>query len=415
MSVVNKMLQDLEKRQQGHGIHNISTPQVQYVAPNKATSIFVYCAISIGVGICLLLGWQHIVAPAEKVAQARSSEVIASQTQIAVMPDSAATDAVQARDESEVKIESEAQGNTDVLVGNKDPDVNPDNDPESIKTDGLVERTALVAKDAVKKEPNNLTASDLEISAAKPDAVKASTSDDNRMSLSTLGSARASESDHQSAKPNSNSQNEHFAMTEVVLSNPQLAQKHIAQAAEFERSGQLEQAVSAYVQALQLDSSQHQARKQLAALYYGQGRLLAAADVLEQGIILYPKVADFSLLLARVQQVAGQDEAALATLAGISDTGDLGREKWVQQSEIAQKLGRFDLAETAYRNLTRQEPSQAKWWMGLGFSLDSQTQYRQAISAYKTALTLQGLSTNAAAYISHRLEQLGTSHVGEGQ
>lgn len=38
MSVINKMLQDLDKRQQGHELSNVTQPQVQYLARRRSSS-----------------------------------------------------------------------------------------------------------------------------------------------------------------------------------------------------------------------------------------------------------------------------------------------------------------------------------------------------------------------------------------
>ena len=126
-------------------------------------------------------------------------------------------------------------------------------------------------------------------------------------------------------------------------------------------------------------------------------------------MLLFQQQLDFALLLARVQQASGQADLALVTLANIPDTHPLARQKWMAQSDLAQKLGQFSLSEQAYRQLLQQEPQQAKWWMGLAYALDSQQQFPQARQAYRTALGHRGLSAQASAFIEQRLTQLGDS------
>ncbi|MGL5907613.1 MAG: tetratricopeptide repeat protein, partial [Shewanella sp.] len=200
-----------------------------------------------------------------------------------------------------------------------------------------------------------------------------------------------------------------MTVTEVSLTPPQLAQKQLALAKAAEGQGELRQAINHYQQALTLTPGLHAARKQQAALLYGQEQWSQASAVLAQGILLYPQEFEFALLLARVQQAKGDGVEALASLELIPDDHELARQKWLAQTDLAQKQGQFALAEQAYRKLLQQEPRQGKWWMGLAYALDSQQQYHHARQAYRTALTHAGLSSQATAFIEQRLTQLGDS------
>ncbi|MGL5358177.1 MAG: tetratricopeptide repeat protein, partial [Shewanella sp.] len=137
--------------------------------------------------------------------------------------------------------------------------------------------------------------------------------------------------------------------------------------------------------------------------------LSEASAVLAQGVLLYPQEFEFALLLARVQQAQGKGALALESLELIPDEHSLARQKWLAQTDLAQKQGQFALAERAYRQLLQQEPRQGRWWMGLAYALDSQQQYPKARQAYRSALTHAGLSPQAIAFIEQRLTQLGDS------
>ena len=79
------------------------------------------------------------------------------------------------------------------------------------------------------------------------------------------------------------------------------------------------------------------------------------------------------------------------------------------QSSLAQKSDNYQLAEESYRKLLRIEAGEARWWMGLGYALDSQQKYDSAKQAYRQALSADGLSKQASEYIENRLVQLGES------
>ena len=403
MSVINKMLQDLDKREQSHGISNVAVPQILATPQRSKTVLALYCGVSLILGAGLLWIWQNAH---EQSANDTLSQMTAGQQ--AVPTAQGPSDEVAPVQQATAQQVIEQVASEPLVASHSDTEsVPPANATEKkVNTDTLQvssgdEPTAIVLA-SVQRES---TASNETLISPTSDVLAKATTP-TTMPATTETKATATQPAIAPAQ---------LAITEVKLTRSQLAQKQIANAVASEQKGQIKQAIVYYVEALVLDSSQHQARKQLAALYYGQGALAQAADVLAQGIVLYPKEWDFSLLLARVQQFAGMNSEALASLDIIPDSSELAREKWIHQSDIAQQLGRFELAEHAYRRLSQQEPKQGKWWMGLGFSLDSQGHYQAAVTAYKTALSLSGLSVEAVTYIDNRLAQLNQAQLNTDQ
>ncbi|MCL1046356.1 tetratricopeptide repeat protein [Shewanella electrodiphila] len=200
-----------------------------------------------------------------------------------------------------------------------------------------------------------------------------------------------------------------MAVKEVILTDAELAQKKFEIAEVAEQQQKIDKAVKYYYEALILEPSMHQARKQLASLYYALNNLGRAEQILAQGVQQFPEEIELAILKAKVENASFSPMKALDTLEAISDNSDWARDKWILQSDIAQKNSRYELAESAYRSLITIEPSQARWWMGLAYALDSQQQYSQAADAYTKALSYRGLSTGAMTYIEQRLIQLGGS------
>lgn len=389
MSVINKMLQDLDKRQQGHELSNVIQPQIQYVArSNSYFNGLLFCVFSLLLGGGVVYGWQTFMATSVEATPTLTNEhnpLISAPTDpvpvdsVVWKPTSASLDSVatpvKVTTAARAEIGSNAQITTPVLAAKQlaipvpETDLEPESEQES-ESDMSLE----FVEDMPAKDDHN-----------QPDSISG-------VAANTAPKAQGK-----------------MAITEVTLTPQQLANKRFALASEAQKDGQLSRAIDYYEQTLALDPGMHEARKQLAALHYGQNQLAQASDLLQQGLILYPQEVDFALLLARVQQASAQPSLALATLANIPDTHLLARQKWMAQSDIAQKLGQFTLAEQAYRQLLQQEPIQAKWWMGLAYSLDSQQQFTQARQAYRTALGHRGLSAQASAFIEQRLTQLGDS------
>ncbi|MCU8009518.1 tetratricopeptide repeat protein [Shewanella oncorhynchi] len=436
MSVINKMLQDLDKRQQGHELSNVAQPQVQYLARKRAPfNGLLLCGLSLLFGGALVYGWQlFMVKPAEATISAQTNgQNESTQTQIEPVQidnitsrqPSASVDVVEeplnvaATQEFTTKSE-ELEPSVDDVVLNQPQEFESENEVEQ-ESQRQQDDSSALADDLVdtSSEPshsqsNRVTSSvrSAEVTAAAPSALmmseRASVAADNELNASNELKVQEVKADAGTNRLTPQQQGQ-MAITEVKLTPKQLAQKRFTLASEAERDGKLKDAISYYEQTLGFDPSMHEARKQLAALHYGQGQLAKASEVLLQGMLLFPQQLDFALLLARVQQASGQADLALVTLANIPDTHPLARQKWMAQSDLAQKLGQFSLSEQAYRQLLQQEPQQAKWWMGLAYALDSQQQFPQARQAYRTALGHRGLSAQASAFIEQRLTQLGDS------
>ena len=451
MSVINKMLQDLDKRQQGHELSNVAQPQVQYLARRRSSSHWLLlCGVSLLLGGGAVYGWQFFMAkPAEATASAQVYEqhrftaktepvrmeslvskesspnvdaaaeplkLATAQKIAAVMTanseefepsatEGASSQAPELGTAKEAEHEQQAQSQSQ-----PQPQQKPQADVSLVLADNKVDTVS----EPSHSQPNSATSSvrSAEVTVAAPSALmmseRASVAADNEGNASNglnVQEVKADAGTHQLA-PKEQGQ---MAITEVKLTPKQLAKKRFTLASEAERDGKLKDAISYYEQTLALEPSMHEARKQLAALHYGQGQLAKASEVLQQGMLLFPQQLDFALLLARVQQAAGQADLALVTLANIPDTHPLARQKWMAQSDLAQKLEQFSVSEQAYRQLLQQEPQQAKWWMGLAYALDSQQQFPQARQAYRTALGHRGLSAQASAFIEQRLTQLGDS------
>ena len=389
MSVINKMLQDLDKRQQGHELSNVIQPQIQYLArSNSYFNGLLFCVFSLLLGGGVVYGWQTFMATPVEATPTLTSEhnpLTSAPTDpvpvdsVVWKPTSASLDSVatpvKVTIAARAEIGSNAQITMPVFAAEQlaipvpETDLEPESEQES-ESDMSLE----FVDDMPANDDHN-----------QPDSISG-------VAVNTAPKAQGK-----------------MAITEVTLTPQQLANKRFALASEAQKDGQLSRAIDYYEQTLALDPGMHEARKQLAALHYWQNQLAQSSDLLQQGLISYPQEVDFALLLARVQQASAQPSLALATLANIPDTHLLARQKWMAQSDIAQKLGQFSLAEQAYRQLLQQEPIQAKWWMGLAYALDSQQQFTQARQAYRTALGHRGLSAQASAFIEQRLTQLGDS------
>ena len=409
MSVINKMLQDLDKRQQGHELSNVTQPQVQYLARRRAPfNGLLLCGVSLLLGGGAVYGWQSFMAkPAEATisAQVQEQNTLTAQTEPVRTESMASNEASSNLDAAAEPLKLATTQKIATTMTANSEEFEPSATEIASRQAPEFERNIEPERQAQSKTDVSLALENNQVdTVSEPNHSQPSHSQPD----SAISSVRSAEVTAGANRLVPKAQGQ-MAITEVKLTPKQLAKKRFTLASEAEKDGKLKEAISYYEQTLALDPSMHEARKQLVALHYGQGQLAKASEVLQQGMLLFPQQLDFALLLARVQQASGQADLALVTLANIPDTHPLARQKWMAQSDLAQKLGQFSLSEQAYRQLLQQEPQQAKWWMGLAYALDSQQQFPQARQAYRTALGHRGLSAQASAFIEQRLTQLGDS------
>lgn len=403
MSVINKMLKDLDKRQQPHGIESMAKPQSAVMPQRQSKRPLVFaCSLS------LLLGGLVVYFVMETASiETAASHLAAQKNNVEQLPVTAKQD-----------IDPSHPVSIDGSVMTKASAATPVN---FVSTPAVTESKIEVAKDA-KREP---ISENIELAKAAPEKVDTPAQQPTEVlsnNIDIVATNTPSQSDAKliAKKPASSMSiapakrenrdrysGSNMAVKEVKLTPQQLAQKQMILANDAQQQGLHSDALTYYKAALSYNPALHQARRQAAALYYGQNKLSEAALLLKQGQLLFPQEYEYALLLARVQQSAGQNKQALSSLAQIPDTSPLAVKKWHQQSDLAQKEQNFPIAEQSFRQLAKNEPSQGRWWMGLGYALDAQKNYTEAKNAYNQALAQGNLSSQAQAYVDNRLVQLG--------
>ncbi|WP_372871524.1 tetratricopeptide repeat protein [Shewanella sp.] len=373
MSVINQMLKDLDKRQQGHGVQQL--PRAVAVQPGRQRS-------SVLVWLMLLL--LVFIATAAYIAmqfqQAQPTGTgAAPQAQIGVPPANV----------------SEAAA---ISLGTGDENLNKPSAPQ-IETDAAPESPLPEVSSTVSAVPaagNNQNP----VNNSAPEQTSQLTGAATKEPA--VSSPVRSSSPTVESKPQS-----HMAVTEVRLSIAERAERAMIKAANAEHAGKLTEAAEHYGEALSLEPARHQARRQLAALRYGQGRMSDAILVLETGKSRFPDEYSFSLLLAKLWREQGDRQQSLTLLSDIPDGSPLAADKWLLQADIARESQDYPLAEQAYRQLLISDSERSTWRLGLAYALDTQGRFIEAGEHYRRALRGQELSADARRFVESRLMQLG--------
>lgn len=193
---------------------------------------------------------------------------------------------------------------------------------------------------------------------------------------------------------------------EVLLTPSQEAALQRRKANQAIARGDLAQARQALFRVLQQEPQDHLSRQRLAGLLYGEERLQEASALLEQGVVLAPHHADFRLLLARIALARGEKSSALAYLNSLDPEVRRNLDYYATRAALAQELGHYSAAAASYLQLTRAQPAEGRWWLGLAIAYDKQGRQLAARDAYLKAQGASGLSAAALNFAQQRYAQL---------
>lgn len=159
-------------------------------------------------------------------------------------------------------------------------------------------------------------------------------------------------------------------------------------------------------QILVLAPQETRTRKQLAALLFSKNQLTEAQQVLDKGIRFTPADSSMRLMQSRILFKLGDNESAFKVLAG-HPYDSLANDELVSfRAALAEKIGLYGAAQQDYQILVQRNPSDAKWWLGLGVSQDKQKLNKQAITSYQQAQALNQLPQNVDSFVAERIKLL---------
>ena len=147
-------------------------------------------------------------------------------------------------------------------------------------------------------------------------------------------------------------------------------------------------------------------RKKLAAILFAEGQVGNARDVLIKTLSMMPADHSVRLMLARLYVQQGQADAAAAVLADADRYRPLSADLLAFRAAAAQERGDYPQALSDYNQLAAMSPDQARWWLGVGTSADKLGERDVARRAYQQALTLGQLSGDVQQFMSQRVSVL---------
>lgn len=168
--------------------------------------------------------------------------------------------------------------------------------------------------------------------------------------------------------------------------------------------GKSEEALARYRMALAQQASHSRARLALANLLVEMKRYDEAEEMLQTGMEQGTRRLQFAQTLARLKVERGDAAAALRILQQQGAEGDGNADFQAFTGALLNRLGRPHEAVSHYQEAVRLEPNQARWWAGLGIALDADGKPAEARDAYLKARSLPGLPAELAVHVEARLK-----------
>jgi MSHA biogenesis protein MshN len=426
MSLINKMLQDLDAR--GTPAAESFPSQIRPVAQERRGlaarfSPKAVAAIVIATLAALALGWfvraqfqhaQHAqhrqvrtadqpvaaaagpVKPAPaavKPAQGMSSTITTGPAN-ALAPAPAAPVAAAAQQEAQRGTKHEALHKT------KDEALHKTKDEAQHKTKREAKREAKLeakhkTKHETKREAKHTTkhAADKEERRARKAAAPAAAS-----ASASAARSKAADTDAPAARARRGVQGRQESVS-------QRAEGEYRRALASLQDGRMTETVAALEQALKLDPGHDAARQTLVGLLIEAKRTDEAMRHLQAGLALDARQPALAMLLARLQIERGGSGIETLTRTLPYARNDAGYHAFLAGA-LARAQRHREAAEQ-YQAALRAAPGNGVWWMGLGMSLQADQRNAEALEAFQRARASGTLSAELQTFVERRLQQLG--------
>ena len=171
-------------------------------------------------------------------------------------------------------------------------------------------------------------------------------------------------------------------------------------------NNELDLAQSLLSKLLATEPNNIKARKKLASLLFAEGNYAQSKQLLIQGLDLHPTQSDLRLMLARLYIVQKEPLKAMTLLAEFQPSTDNPIEYLAYRAALAQQLKQTTLAKSDYQTLTNIEYSNAKWWLGLAITRDQLGEMKMALKAYNKANSLGQLQGSVNDFMQQRISVL---------
>jgi MSHA biogenesis protein MshN len=170
------------------------------------------------------------------------------------------------------------------------------------------------------------------------------------------------------------------------------------------QDGYPNEAIGLLEQALQANPRHDAARQTLVTLLIENKRADDAMRQLEQGLALDPRQPAMAMLLARLQIEHGG--TGIDTLTRTLPYAAANGEYHAFLAGALQRQQRHREAVEQYQSALAAAPQSGVWWMGLGISLQAEKRDAEALDAFRKAKGAGNLSTELLRFVDNKIQLL---------
>lgn len=409
MSLINKMLLDLDKRHAAEGGAKTLTQQLRPVQARKAWQRIMWEVIAglvIGVGWSLWVMYQisprSVVTDLAFQSQAKRAQAAASVQTPAVAPPSVApAPAVPAQAAAPQVPSAPAMPAPAPTV----PAPAAPGNAEPVKLDALKLATEIATPFGEKGVGAKARAERKSAVEAAP-AAKAAQKAKPAEAIAALAPSVSSPAKSANGLPPAKAHGPASIDRQPHVFTPaERAEYEFRKATVLLNQGRVAEAMDGYRLTLLQDSGHAAARQALVGLLLENRRLDEAQQLLQEGLSLNPDRSAYAMLSARIQVERGDLQGAHDLLSRHAGSAANNAEYHAFDAALLQRLGRHKEAVAGYQAALRLAPNTGVWWMGMGISLQADNRGAEAMDAFKRAKAA-GLSPDLLSFVDQRMKQL---------
>jgi MSHA biogenesis protein MshN len=391
MSLINKMLQDLDAR--GTPATESFPSQVRPVAHERrglATRLPPKAVAAIVIGTLGTLGLAWFVGVRYQHARTPVKPVVAASRPVSPPPAAARP----------------AQGMSSTITMGAAPPAAPA-EPKSTAPSKPDSEDARGARQVIVAELQRPTAPggmQNEKTTTKHEATK-----EERHARKAAAPASASSSGESAADTDALAAKGRRALQGRQESGSQRAEGEYRLALASLQEGRMTDSVAALEQALKLDPGHDAARQTLVGLLIEVRRPDEAMRHLQAALALDARQPALAMLLARLQIERGGSgiETLTRTLPYAANDMSKSADYHAFLAGALARAQRHREAAEQYQAALRAAPGNGVWWMGLGMSLQADKRNGEALEAFQRARASGTLSAELQGFVERRLQQLG--------
>ncbi|NJA88210.1 tetratricopeptide repeat protein [Rhodocyclus tenuis] len=155
--------------------------------------------------------------------------------------------------------------------------------------------------------------------------------------------------------------------------------------------------------ALAIDATHTASRQLLLRLLLEARRFDEAADLLDEGLQLAPANVQWAMSLARLKVERGDLPAAWRALQRSLPAASGNADYQGFAGHVLLRMGRAHEAVERYAQATRLAPAEGRWWLGLGLALDADGHAAEARDAWQRARASGTLTPDLLTLIEQKL------------